>query len=680
MSTSLESFKPVLKEGKLEPKSDQLIYELKNPVRQISVPIHMADVLTLCNGNNTVRDIIEKIYKKQKTVRFRETCELILTLKKRGFFENGKELEIDNSVLVQQGAFKSALEAINEASSFTLLEKICLRLNTAKAFPFVALIFMGIGLYLGLNAVMDFKFESTFRVNNSYMLGLGLFFGLFSFMMTVKTAVKTVFLIMATNSAFELKLRFTPLFIGFSISNESANTIKQTSVRTLYFLGVISTHLWTMSLCSSLLEDPAMKVNAILAGLLLWGYDMNPIGWGELKDWLNSLKTSDPKNPWYLLQYQPHKAVKLDSQLGQRFRWLYDSYMIVWGLISLMFMVKLTSLNIPYLQYVIESDSPLDKLAALLIFTGLSSGNLFLVYLSLVAIKNRYWAQTTEFLSNAVAKTRNQRTPMIDKKQTHEELLSLPVLNWFNEDELHELLKNSRFLSLQKGQVAYEPGAKADHLLVLLTGKLHMESAITDSDQRVKKWPLLPVSIFGEEAFLKDGVRTTRAVAAELCTVIEIPIREVIQMIDETHYEIQLSSFRTAIMLNQYFHSAPIFSELSEDSIAFMMAKGVLEEVREGETVFAQGTASNDFYLLIKGSVRVLINNEWINTIPQGGFFGEIGVIADIPRTATVEAEAESVLFKISADDFWEVLTQRLEMAIFIEAVGEIRMKADIRC
>jgi CRP-like cAMP-binding protein len=677
VSISLENFKPILKEGKLEARSSRLQYEIKNPVRQIFVPIYMADVLTLCNGNNTVRDIIEKIYKKQRTVRFRETCELILSLNKRGFFENGEDLEVHSAKLVKLGRLQEITESLSPASSVSLVERLNLKLNAGNVFPFLALIFMGVGLYLGLNAIGDFQLAKPFRLGGSYVLGIGFFFGVFSVMMTLKTLVKTVFLLLATNKAFELKLRFTPLFIALTISNESANIIKQTSERTLYFLAVISTHLWSLALISQWFEDPVMTNNVILAGVLLWGYDMNPVGWGELKDWINSLRMTDSRNPWYLLQYQPHKAVSIDSKMGQKYRWIHDSYMILWGLISLMFLIKLTGQNYNHMLYILESDTPQEKLAVIMIFTGLVAGNSFLVYLSLVAIKNRYWDQTKEGLASLTSNLRNQKVPSLDHRRTHEELLKLPVLNWFSEDELHELLKKSRFLSLRKGQVAFEPGRPAEHLMVLLTGRLQMQSVIAESNQRIKKWPLLPVSIFGEEAFLEGAVRSTKAVASELCTMVEIPIAEVVEMIDKTHYEIQLNSFKTAIMLNQYFHSAPVFSELSEDSIHFMMAKGILEEVRTGETIFAQGTASNDFYLLIKGSVKVVINGEWINTIPQGGFFGEIGVIADIPRTATVEAEADCVLFRISADTFWEVLTQRLEMAIFMEAVGEIRMKTD---
>ncbi|MEO0337269.1 MAG: cyclic nucleotide-binding domain-containing protein, partial [Pseudomonadota bacterium] len=355
-------------------------------------------------------------------------------------------------------------------------------------------------MLLGLDTIMDFRFDSTFRVNGSYAYGFAFFFAMFSLMITFKTLVKAAFLLMATNNAFELKLRFSPLFIGLTISNESSNTIKEASVRTMYFLGVISTHLWSVSLMSEIFTSENMKINAILAGLLLWGYDMNPIGWGELKDWLNSLRTSDPKNPWYLLQYKPHKVVKLDSKMGQRFRWLFDSYMIVWGLVSLMFLLKLLTINLPYIEYVFTSDSAQQKLAAFTIFACLLFGNVALIYLSLVAIKNRYWEQAQEAYGSLVARIQNKKAPRLDHQQTHEELLKLPVLNWFSEDELHELLKKSRFLSLQKGQVAFEPGSPAEHLMVLLTGRLQVQSVITEANQRIKKWPLLPVSIFGEEA------------------------------------------------------------------------------------------------------------------------------------------------------------------------------------
>ncbi len=60
-----ETFKPYLKKGQLTARGTKVIFETKDPFNQIVLPMDMVDVITLCSGKYTVKEIIEKIYIKQ---------------------------------------------------------------------------------------------------------------------------------------------------------------------------------------------------------------------------------------------------------------------------------------------------------------------------------------------------------------------------------------------------------------------------------------------------------------------------------------------------------------------------------------------------------------------------------------------------------------------------------------
>jgi ATP-binding cassette subfamily B protein len=64
--------------------------------------------------------------------------------------------------------------------------------------------------------------------------------------------------------------------------------------------------------------------------------------------------------------------------------------------------------------------------------------------------------------------------------------------------------------------------------------------------------------------------------------------------------------------------------------------------------------------------------------LSQSNFFGEIALIANIPRTASIRTLEPSVFFKISADAFWEILVQHMDLGVFLETVSESRLREDL--
>lgn len=80
-------------------------------------------------------------------------------------------------------------------------------------------------------------------------------------------------------------------------------------------------------------------------------------------------------------------------------------------------------------------------------------------------------------------------------------------------------------------------------------------------------------------------------------------------------------------------------------------------EIAAGETVVAEGDVGDGFFIIEAGTVDVTIRGEHIRTLGAGGTFGEIALLRDIPRTATVRAETPLVLRTIDRDDFVAAVT-----------------------
>ena len=92
---------------------------------------------------------------------------------------------------------------------------------------------------------------------------------------------------------------------------------------------------------------------------------------------------------------------------------------------------------------------------------------------------------------------------------------------------------------------------------------------------------------------------------------------------------------------------------------------GAAKEIRAsaGTAIVTQGEPADALYVLTSGSVDVSSRgergaaDEFIRTMEPGSYFGEIGLLEGIPRTATVTAAEDCGLLRIAGDDFLDALT-----------------------
>ena len=87
-----------------------------------------------------------------------------------------------------------------------------------------------------------------------------------------------------------------------------------------------------------------------------------------------------------------------------------------------------------------------------------------------------------------------------------------------------------------------------------------------------------------------------------------------------------------------------------------------LEEVDAGEVVIAQGDPADDLYAVLSGELEVDIagadgTHEVVGSVGPGGFFGEIGLIHSVPRTATVSALTSARLVRVPGSAFLDALS-----------------------
>jgi MFS family permease len=103
-----------------------------------------------------------------------------------------------------------------------------------------------------------------------------------------------------------------------------------------------------------------------------------------------------------------------------------------------------------------------------------------------------------------------------------------------------------------------------------------------------------------------------------------------------------------------------IFAGLPPARIEAAARQLVPVPVQAGEVVVRQGDAADRFYVVDAGTMRVTQRRDGVETelreLGPGALFGEIGLLRNVPRTATVTATSPGVLYALDAEAFGELV------------------------
>jgi CRP-like cAMP-binding protein len=133
--------------------------------------------------------------------------------------------------------------------------------------------------------------------------------------------------------------------------------------------------------------------------------------------------------------------------------------------------------------------------------------------------------------------------------------------------------------------------------------------------------------------------------------VFEIPIDEDsgVILIEETDLlediEIIQEEERLSEGAKRALHDTPLLSSLGPDAMQRLIDKVELVQLEPGQVLFRQGDAGDALYVVAEGSVSVIsegLPRVTHDNLGEGEFFGEIAVVTDEPRSATIEAHAQT--------------------------------------
>jgi CRP-like cAMP-binding protein len=109
--------------------------------------------------------------------------------------------------------------------------------------------------------------------------------------------------------------------------------------------------------------------------------------------------------------------------------------------------------------------------------------------------------------------------------------------------------------------------------------------------------------------------------------------------------------------------SVPLFSGLKEKQLKRIAQAMAERRFDAGEEITKEGEISVGFYIIEEGRARVTMSGQNVGQLGPGDHFGEIALIAETPRSATVEAETELRCYAMTSWEFRSLIERNGEIA-----------------
>ena len=120
-----------------------------------------------------------------------------------------------------------------------------------------------------------------------------------------------------------------------------------------------------------------------------------------------------------------------------------------------------------------------------------------------------------------------------------------------------------------------------------------------------------------------------------------------------------------------FLAKVPLFSGLTERQLKQLAKRFVTREYKAGDTIVTQGKGGAGMFTITAGKAEALVEapdgtKTVVNTFGPTDFFGEIALLDDGPRTASVVAVKDTDCLILSREDFIAVLKNDADMGVVI--------------
>ncbi|OGQ96753.1 MAG: hypothetical protein A2284_11975 [Deltaproteobacteria bacterium RIFOXYA12_FULL_61_11] len=260
---------------------------------------------------------------------------------------------------------------------------------------------------------------------------------------------------------------------------------------------------------------------------------------------------------------------------------------------------------------------------------------------------------------------------------THRNLQSLenlikriPLFARAEGEELTILLKHLKSMEWARGQYILREGESGDQFFAIQEGVVD----IYKKDRYgydTKIGTLFEGDCFGEIALLEHTTRQATVIAQIPTTLLYLdrgPFNYLIEQYPGMRTKL-LSTLHRANLLR----SVSIFHSLTSTQIFSLASKAEERNSVEGDVVIREGEEGREFFVITRGKFEVTRGGQVLTMLGERNFFGEIALLKEVSRTATVSAKAEGELLVIQKAEFLQAMSSNTTLSAKLREITSDR-------
>ena len=220
-----------------------------------------------------------------------------------------------------------------------------------------------------------------------------------------------------------------------------------------------------------------------------------------------------------------------------------------------------------------------------------------------------------------------------------------------NEMFFNKILDNCVLKTFNNKDVVYDiknPNA-FNKFFILISGNFIKESTGEILASRIQ--------LFGDIYIKRNSNPDFNIIAQDECRTIEFNWDEIFPKLN---LNIEKRKALTLFERIEQLKQISLFHETNENKLVDIFLSMKKEKFKKGEKIFEEGEKGNKLYLVKKGKIKVFKNSKFIREIKEGNYFGEVALLINEPRSATVIADTDISLLTLTKEDFKNFIDKRM--------------------